>query len=81
MLFQKEISKGSGVHITKELWDNAKRKNNFSCMTVALVEAVFPLNVLLTSNYAGGRSKNSNSFRKKPLDKEKLDAIYSTSFI
>lgn len=63
------------------MWNNAKRKSNFSCMTGALVEAVFLLEVLLTSNYAGGQSKNSNGFHKKALDHEKLTAIYSKLYI
>ncbi|KAF7994215.1 hypothetical protein HCN44_001798, partial [Aphidius gifuensis] len=44
---KKEIHKKSGVYVTKEKWEDAKRKKKFSTMTGALIEAVFPLEVLL----------------------------------
>lgn len=44
-------------------------------MVWALLDAVFTIDELCTSNFGGGQSKNTNGPQKKALNKEKLNAI------
>lgn len=44
-------------------------------MVWALMDAVFTEEEMITSNYAGGKLKNTIGQQKKALDKEKLTAI------
>ncbi|KAH0539953.1 hypothetical protein KQX54_010295 [Cotesia glomerata] len=71
---------GSGVWITRDQWDEAKRKNSFTAMTGSLLSSVFPVDVLLKSNYKGGSSKNTEFKDKKykALDEKLLRVIRET---
>ncbi|XP_074098996.1 uncharacterized protein LOC141527415 [Cotesia typhae] len=68
---------GSGVWITRDQWNDAKNKNSFAAMTASLLTSVFPLEVLLKSNYKGGASKNTENKEKKydALDENILKVI------
>lgn len=57
-------------------WAYALNANSASVFVRHLLTAVFPVEVLLVSNLRG--NKRGRGDARLPLDKNKLDAIYST---
>ncbi|XP_023152411.1 uncharacterized protein LOC111586825 [Amphiprion ocellaris] len=71
-----EIHPGTGVMIEKLAWAYALNANSVTVFVRHLLTAVFPVEILLVSNLRGG--KRGGGHARQPLDKNKLDAIYST---
>ncbi|KAG5273758.1 hypothetical protein AALO_G00155160 [Alosa alosa] len=72
-----EIHPGTGVMIDKIAWAYALNSNSATVFVRHLLTAVFPLEILLVSNLRG--TKRSGGDTRLPLDKNKLDAIYSAT--
>ncbi|XP_077395476.1 uncharacterized protein LOC144031864 isoform X2 [Festucalex cinctus] len=70
-----EIYPGTGVMIEKLSWAYALNANSATIFVRHLLTAVFPIETLLVSNLRGGKRGGD---AREPLDKIKLDAIYST---
>ena len=73
---QVEIHPGTGVMVERLAWAYALNANSASVFVRHLLTAVFPVEVLLVSNLRG--NKRGRGDARLPLDKNKLDAIYST---
>ncbi|KAG5265322.1 hypothetical protein AALO_G00240980 [Alosa alosa] len=63
--------------IDKLAWAYALNSNSATVFVRHLLTAVFPLEILLVSNLRG--TKRSGGDTRLPLDKNKLDAIYSAT--
>ncbi|KAK0155079.1 hypothetical protein N1851_002595 [Merluccius polli] len=72
-----EIHPGTGVMIDKLAWAYALISNSATVFVRQLLTAVFPLEILMVSNLRG--TKRSGGDPRLPLDKNKLDAIYSAT--
>lgn len=70
-----EIYPGTGVMVEKLAWAYATNANSSTTFVRHLLTAVFPVEILLVSNLRGG--KRGRGHARLPLDKNKLDAIYS----
>lgn len=73
---QVEIHPGTGVMVDKLVWAYAVNANSATIFVRHLITAVFPVEILLVSNLRG--SKRGGGEARLPLDKNKLDAVYST---
>ncbi|KAH0563555.1 hypothetical protein KQX54_001815 [Cotesia glomerata] len=71
---------GSNVFITDDQWRDAKRKNSFTSMATSLLVSTFSPEVLLISNYKGGKSKNTDEKAPKyeAFDPKIVNAIKGT---
>lgn len=76
LLKQVEIHPGTRVMVEKVAWAYALNANSATVFVRHLLTAVFPLETLLVSNLRGGKRGRGDA--RLPLDKNKLDAIYST---
>ncbi|XP_061567211.1 uncharacterized protein LOC133421576 [Cololabis saira] len=72
-----EIHPGTGVMVEKLAWTYALNANSATVFVRHLLTAVFPLEILLLSNLRGGKRGGGDA--RLPLDKKKLDAIYSAT--
>ncbi|XP_061563943.1 uncharacterized protein LOC133418981 [Cololabis saira] len=72
-----EIHPGTGVMVEKLAWTYAFNANSATVFVRHLLTAVFPLEILLLSNLRGGKRGGGDA--RLPLDKKKLDAIYSAT--
>ncbi|KAL0974044.1 hypothetical protein UPYG_G00214670 [Umbra pygmaea] len=72
-----EIHPGSGVMVEKLAWAYALNANSATVFVRHLLTAVFPVEILLVSNLCG--NKRGGGEARVPLDKNKLDAIYSAT--
>ncbi|XP_036930491.1 uncharacterized protein LOC119023486 [Acanthopagrus latus] len=72
-----EIHPGTGVMVERLAWAYALNANSASVFVRHLLTAVFPVEVLLVSNLRG--NKRGRGDARLPLDKNKLDAIYSAT--
>lgn len=72
---QVEIHPGTGVMVEKLAWAYAVNANSATVFVRHLLTAVFPVEILLVSNLRGGKRVKGDA--RLPLDKNKLDAIYS----
>ncbi|KAK0151543.1 hypothetical protein N1851_007171 [Merluccius polli] len=72
-----EIHPGTGVMIDKLAWAYALNSNSATVFVRHLLTAVFPLEILMVSNLRG--TNRSGGDPRLPLDKNKLDAIYSAT--
>lgn len=72
---QVEIYPGTGVMVEKLAWAYALNANSATVFVRHLLTAVFPLEILLVNNLRGGKRGGGDA--RLPLDKNKLDAIYS----
>ncbi|XP_070827111.1 uncharacterized protein [Chaetodon trifascialis] len=70
-----EIHPGTGVMIEKLAWAYAVNANSATVFVRHLLTAVFPMEILLVRNLRGGKRGRGDA--RLPLDKTKLDAIYS----
>ena len=61
--------------VEKLAWTYALNANSATVFVRHLLTAVFPLEILLVSNLRGGKRGGGDA--RLPLDKNKLDAIYS----
>lgn len=67
---------GSNVCITADQWDTATDQNTFTKMTTSLLVALFPEDVLLQSNFRGGKSKIAkNADHYDALDERRIRAL------
>lgn len=74
--FKVEIFRGSGVMVDKLAWAYAVNANSATTFVRHLLTAVFPTEVLLVSNLRGTNKGKGEA--RLPLEKTKVDAIYST---
>ncbi|KAK7891105.1 hypothetical protein WMY93_023068 [Mugilogobius chulae] len=72
-----EIHPGTGVMVEKLAWTYAMNANSATIFVRHLLTAVFPVETLLVSNLRGGKRGGVDA--RQPLDKKKLDAIYSAT--
>ncbi|KAF4115038.1 hypothetical protein G5714_002527 [Onychostoma macrolepis] len=72
-----EIHPGTGVMVEKLAWAYAINANSATVFVRNLLTAVFPVEILLVSNLRG--NKRGGGEARQPLDKNKLDAIYSAT--
>ncbi|KAF1377158.1 hypothetical protein PFLUV_G00197690 [Perca fluviatilis] len=72
-----EIHPGTGVMVEKLAWAYALNANSATVFVRHLLTAVFPVEVLLVSNLRG--NKRGRGEARLPLDKNKLNAIYSAA--
>ncbi|KAM9751182.1 uncharacterized protein ACNS7B_008096 [Menidia menidia] len=72
-----EIHPGTGVMIAKLAWAYAINANSATVFVRHLLTAVFPTETLLVSNLRGGKRGRGDA--RLPLDKNKLEAIYSAT--
>ncbi|XP_076745687.1 uncharacterized protein LOC143420923 [Maylandia zebra] len=72
-----EIYPGTGVMVEKLAWAYATNANSSTTFVRHLLTAVFPVEILLVSNLRGG--KRGRGHARLPLNKNKLDAIYSAT--
>nr|XP_033466369.1 uncharacterized protein LOC117246618 [Epinephelus lanceolatus] len=72
-----EIHPGTGVMVEKLPWAYAVNANSATVFVRHLLTAVFPVEILLVSNLRGGKRGRGDT--RLPLDKNKLDAIYSAT--
>ncbi|XP_041850661.1 uncharacterized protein LOC121645932 [Melanotaenia boesemani] len=72
-----EIHPGTGVMIEKLAWAYACNASSATVFVRHLLTAVFPTKILLVSNLRGGKRGRGDA--RLPLDKNKLDAIYSAT--
>ncbi|XP_023809697.1 uncharacterized protein LOC111947331 [Oryzias latipes] len=72
-----EIYPGTGVLVEKLAWTYALNSHSATGFVRHLVTAVFPPEILLVSNLRGGKRGGGDA--RLPLDKHKLDAIYSAT--
>ncbi|KAK7130514.1 hypothetical protein R3I93_020002 [Phoxinus phoxinus] len=72
-----EIHPGTGVMVEKLAWAYAINANSATVFVRHLLTAVFPVEILLVSNLRG--NKRGGGEARQPLDKNKLDAIYSAT--
>ncbi|KAM4568160.1 uncharacterized protein V3H82_012403 [Fundulus diaphanus] len=72
-----EIHPGTGVMIEKLAWAYAINANSATVFVRHLLTAVFPTETLLVSNLRGGKRGRGDA--RLPLDKNKLEAIYSAT--
>ncbi|CAB1438866.1 unnamed protein product [Pleuronectes platessa] len=72
-----EIHPGTGVMVEKLAWAYAVNANSATVFVRHLLTAVFPVEILLVSNLRGGKRGRGDA--RLPLDKRKLDAIYSAT--
>ncbi|XP_051990451.1 uncharacterized protein LOC127649418 [Xyrauchen texanus] len=70
-----EIYPGTGVMVEKLAWAYALNANSATVFVRHLLTAVFPVERLLVSNLRG--NKRGGGEARRPLDKNKLDAIYT----
>lgn len=75
LLKQVEIHPGTGVMVEKLAWAYALNANSATVFVRDLLTAVFPVEIPLVSNLRGGKRDGGDA--RLPLDKDKLDAIYS----
>lgn len=61
--------------VEKLAWAYAVNANSATVFVRHLLTAVFPMEILLVSNLRGGKRGRGDA--RLPLDKTKLDAIYS----
>ena len=61
--------------VEKLAWAYAVNANSATVFVRHLLTAVFPVEILLLSNLRGGKQGKGDA--RLPLDKSKLDAIYS----
>lgn len=76
---QVEIYPGSGVLVDKLTWAYALNSTSATVFVRHLLTAVFSLDILLVSNLRG--SSKGRGDARLPLDKNKLEAIYSTFYL
>ncbi|XP_060929852.1 uncharacterized protein LOC133004011 [Limanda limanda] len=72
-----EIHPWTGVMVEKLAWAYAVNGNSATVFVRHLLTAVFPVEILLVSNLRGGKRGRGDA--RLPLDKRKLDAIYSAT--
>lgn len=72
-----EIHPGTGVMVERLAWAYAMNATSATVFVRHLLTAVFPVETLLVSNLRGG--KRGGLEARQPLDKQKLDAIYSAT--
>lgn len=57
-----EVGKpGSGITVSELEWTSAISRGTYTAMATALLTALFPMEVLLKSNYKGGKCKIKKS--------------------
>ncbi|KAG7455569.1 hypothetical protein JOB18_010661 [Solea senegalensis] len=72
-----EIHPGTGVMVEKLAWAYALNANSASVFVRHLLTVVFPVEIQLVSNLRGNKRGGGDS--RLPLDKNKVDAIYSAT--
>ncbi|XP_053592800.1 uncharacterized protein LOC103576931 [Microplitis demolitor] len=70
---------GSNVHVTRQQYETANSRDNFSKMTISLINALFSKETLIQSNCCGGKSRIQKDAPTRPgLNPIIIDAVKET---